>query len=81
MAALAAGLFQQAHAFGDDALFQGVGEVVDRQRQLGERTQMVEVLNELTGDPAWCPTFAFRLGYPNTDVLPSARRPVGEVLI
>ena len=56
-------------------------EVVDRQRQLGQRAQMAGVLDELTGDSAWRPTFAFRTGYPNAEVLPSARRPVSEVLI
>ena len=56
-------------------------EVVDRERQLGQRAQMANVLDELTGDPAWRSTFAFRLGYPNTDALPSARRPVSEVLV
>ncbi len=56
-------------------------EVVDRERQLGKPAQMAEVLDKLTGDPTWKPTFAFRLGYPDTDVLPSARRPVSEVLI
>lgn len=56
-------------------------EVVDRERQLGQRAQMASVLDELTGDPAWRPTFAFRLGYPNTNALPSARRSVSEVLI
>ena len=56
-------------------------EVVDRERQLGQSAQMAGVLDELTDDPAWRPTFAFRLGYPNTDALPSARRPVSEVLI
>ncbi len=56
-------------------------EVVDRQRQLGQRARMANVVDELTGGPAWRPTFAFRLGYPNTGVLPSARRPVSEVLV
>ena len=56
-------------------------EVVDRERQLGQSAQMASVLDELTGDSAWRPTFAFRLGYPNSDVLPSARRPVSEVLL
>ncbi len=56
-------------------------EIVDRERQLGQSAQMASVLDELTGDASWRPTFAFRLGYPNTDVLPSARRSVSEVLI
>ena len=56
-------------------------EVVDRERQLGQPVKTASVLNELTGDTTWRPTFAFRLGYPDSDVLPSARRPVGEVLV
>ena len=56
-------------------------EVVDRERQLKQSAQMASVLDELTRDSAWRPTFAFRLGYPNSDVLPSARRPVSEVLL
>ena len=56
-------------------------EIVDRQRQLGQRAQMASVLDELTGDSAWRPTFTFRLGYPDSSVLPSARRSVSEVLL
>jgi nitroreductase len=55
-------------------------EVVDRERQLQQRPQAQAVLAELTGDAAWRPTFAFRLGYPSTTPLPSARRPVEEVM-
>ena len=50
-------------------------EVVDRERQLKQSVQMADVLDTLTGDPTWRPTFAFRLGYPNSDVLPSAPPP------
>jgi len=56
-------------------------EVVDRDRQLGRNSEIAAVMEELTGEPAWRPTFAFRAGYPVNDVLPSARRPIGEVLI
>lgn len=56
-------------------------EVVDRERQLGQPAQIAEVLDVLTKDPTWRPTFAFRMGYPTSNVLPSARRPVSEVLV
>lgn len=56
-------------------------EVVDRDRQLGRASTTAMLLAELTGDAAWHPTFAFRLGYPRNAVLPSARRPVADVLI
>jgi hypothetical protein len=56
-------------------------EVVDRDRQLGRASATATRLAELTGDPAWRPTFVFRLGYPLNAVLPSARRPVEDLLI
>lgn len=56
-------------------------EVVDRDRQLGRASATATLLAELTGDAAWQPSFAFRLGYPVNEVLPSARRPVEDVLI
>jgi hypothetical protein len=56
-------------------------EVVDRDRQLGQPSRMAAVIAELTGDPAWQPTFAFRMGHPLNTPLPSARRPVAEVLL
>ncbi len=56
-------------------------EIVDRDRQLGQESSTALVMDAITGDPAWRPTFAFRLGYPVNSVLPSARRPVEEVLL
>ncbi|MCB0084075.1 MAG: hypothetical protein KDE47_24220 [Caldilineaceae bacterium] len=56
-------------------------EVVDRDRQLRRTSATATLLAELTGDAAWRPTFAFRLGYPINEVLPSARRPIEDVLI
>jgi hypothetical protein len=56
-------------------------EVVDRDRQLGRTSATPTFLAELTGDAAWRPTFAFRMGYPINEVLPSTRRPVEDVLI
>jgi hypothetical protein len=56
-------------------------EVVDRERQLGRPSTTAALLAELTGDPTWHPTFVFRLGYPLNEVLPSARRPIEDVLL
>ena len=56
-------------------------EVVDRDRQLGRAAATAALMDTLTADPTWRPTFAFRLGYPLNEILPSARRPVAEVLI
>lgn len=82
---LAGRLWQRAHLW---ATSQGLAmqpinqlpEVVDRQRQLGLEPQQAAILADVTGDAAWKPTFAFRLGYPTTAPLPSARRPVNDVL-
>ena len=56
-------------------------EVVDRDRQIGRESAVAAIMDDLTGDPTWRPTFAFRLGYPINEVLPSARRPVNDVLV
>lgn len=56
-------------------------EVVDRDRQLGRESAVAGVMDLLTGEPQWRPTFAFRMGHPINETLPSARRPVEEVLI
>ncbi|MEM7132139.1 MAG: twin-arginine translocation signal domain-containing protein [Chloroflexota bacterium] len=56
-------------------------EVVDRDLQLGQESATATLMDEITGEPAWRPTFVFRLGYPLNEVLPSARRSVEEVLV
>lgn len=56
-------------------------ELVDRERDLNREPQAVQVLAELTGDPAWKPTFAFRAGYSEWSALASPRRSVEEVII
>lgn len=58
-----------------------IPEIVDREQQLGNVPQMAETVAKLIGDTDWQPTFAFRMGYPKTKPLPSARRPVSEVLM
>ncbi len=56
-------------------------ELVDRQRALGQATPTAQALAEFTGDPAWQPTFVFRVGYPERSVPPSPRRPVKDVVV
>jgi hypothetical protein len=56
-------------------------EVVDRQLHLGMEPDMAKTLEQLTGDPAWKPTFAFRAGYPARKALPSPRRALRDVVV
>ena len=56
-------------------------EMVDRERQLNQPPQTAAVLAELTGDTGWKPTFAFRMGYPTREALPSPRRAVAAVVM
>lgn len=73
-------LFATARGLAMQPLNQPV-ELVDRERQLAQAPHAETVLAALTGDPAWKPTFAFRLGYPQRQVPPSPRRPVEEVIV
>jgi nitroreductase len=56
-------------------------EMVDRERQLGGEPRATRALSAITGDPAWKPTFFFRMGYPNREARPSPRRPVESVVL
>jgi hypothetical protein len=56
-------------------------ELVDRERQQGRAPGAARVLAELTGDPAWRPTFAFRMGFAARAAPPSPRRPVDAVVL
>ncbi len=56
-------------------------ELVDRERELNKEPHAAQVLADLTGDPAWKPTFAFRAGYPERAALASPRRPVEQVVV
>ena len=55
-------------------------ERVDRERELNKSPHAAQVLANLTRDPSWQPTFAFRAGYPEREALPSPRRAVEQVL-
>ncbi|MGO9604256.1 MAG: hypothetical protein ACLQAT_12825 [Candidatus Binataceae bacterium] len=55
-------------------------ERVDRERQLGLPASTAKTLATLTGDPAWHPTFAFRLGFPTRGASASPRRDPRSVI-
>ena len=84
---LAAGrIWQRAHLF---ATARGLAarpcneavEMVDHERALGRPASRVALLNEITGDASWQPTFVFYMGYPTLAAHASPRRPVESVLI
>jgi nitroreductase len=56
-------------------------EMVDHERALGKPASRAALLNEITGDPAWQPTFVFYMGYPKLTAHASPRRPVQAVLV
>ncbi|GLQ50572.1 Acg family FMN-binding oxidoreductase [Dyella flava] len=79
-------LWQRAHLL---ATARGLGgrpaneavETIDHERWHQQPPQIEAALATLTGDASWQPTFMFMLGYPVSNVLPSPRRPVTDVLI
>jgi len=56
-------------------------EMVDHERALGKPPTRIALLNEITGDPTWQPTFVFYMGYPTLSAHASPRRPVQAVLV
>ena len=58
-----------------------VPEMVDREMQLDKSAVTETALASLTGDPAWQPTFAFRLGWPERSSPASPRRALADVTI
>jgi nitroreductase len=79
-------IWQRAHLF---ATARGLAarpcneavEMVDHERALGRPPSRIGLLNEITGDPAWQPTFVFYMGYPTLSAHASPRRPVQAVLV
>lgn len=55
-------------------------ERVDREAELGLEPRTAAALAEITGEAAWRPTFAFRLGRAERPARLSPRRPLAEVL-
>jgi nitroreductase len=78
-------IWQRAHLF---ATARGLAarpsneavEMVDHEKALGRPASRVALLNEITGDPDWQPTFVFYMGYPTLPAHMSPRRPVQAVL-
>jgi nitroreductase len=56
-------------------------EMVDHERALGRPAARVALLNELTADFTWQPTFVFYMGYPKLSAHASPRRPVQDVIV
>lgn len=56
-------------------------EMVDHERALGKPASRLALLNEITGDPTWQPTFVFYMGYATLPAHASPRRPVEAVVM
>ena len=56
-------------------------EMVDHERALDRPAFSRSLLNEITGDPMWQPTFVFYMGYPTLPAHASPRRPIQAVLV
>ncbi|MGE0667192.1 MAG: hypothetical protein AB7O49_11605 [Sphingomonadales bacterium] len=56
-------------------------ELIDRARQLGKPPATARELEALVGDPAWRPTFVFRIGHAERSAKPSPRRAVDDVIM
>lgn len=81
---LAGRTWQRLHLF---ATAKGIGarpsneavEMVDYERALDKPATRAAMLNKITNDSAWQPTFVFYMGYPRLDAHASPRRPVDWV--
>jgi nitroreductase len=73
-------LFATAHGLAARPCNEGV-EMVDHERALGRPASRVALLNEITADPTWQPTFVFYMGYPKLSAHASPRRPVQAVVV
>jgi nitroreductase len=79
-------IWQRAHLF---ATARGLAarpcneavEMVDHERALGGPASRAALLNEITADPTWQPTFVFYMGYPKLSAHASPRRPVQAVIV
>lgn len=56
-------------------------EMVDHERALGKPPSRVALLNEITGDATWQPTFVFYMGYATVIANASPRRAARSVLL
>jgi nitroreductase len=79
-------IWQRAHLFATSRGLAGRPcnesvEIVDHERALGKPASHLALLNQITGDPDWQPTFVFYMGYPTLSAHASPRRPVQAVLV
>ncbi|WP_353062362.1 hypothetical protein RBB77_13760 [Tunturibacter psychrotolerans] len=56
-------------------------EMVDHERAQGRPASSAALLNEITGDSEWQPTFVFYMGFPTLAAHASPRRPLQSVLV
>jgi hypothetical protein len=73
-------LFATAHGLAARPCNEAV-EMVDHERALGRPASRVALLNEITADPTWQPTFVFYMGYPKLSAHASPRRPIQAALV
>jgi hypothetical protein len=73
-------LFATAHGLAARPCNEAV-EMVDHERALGRPASRAALLNEITADPTWQPTFVFYMGDPKLSAHASPRRPVEAVLV
>jgi nitroreductase len=73
-------LFATAHGLAARPCNEAV-EMVDHEMALGRPASRAALLNEITADPAWQPTFVFYMGYPKLSAHASPRRPVQAVIV
>ena len=59
----------------------GAIEIIDHERQRGQRPETTEALASFTHDKTWQPTFMFYMGYPTVPAEASPRRPLESVLL
>ncbi|HWS95765.1 MAG TPA: hypothetical protein VN620_04720, partial [Candidatus Methylomirabilis sp.] len=73
-------LFATAHGLAARPCNEAV-EMVDHERALGRPASRAALLNEITADPTWQPTFVFYMGYPKLSAHASPRRPIQAVIV
>ena len=73
-------LFATAHGLAARPCNEAV-EMVDHERALGKPASRAALLNEITADSTWQPTFVFYMGYPKLAARSSPRRPVQAVIV
>ena len=73
-------LFATAHGLAARPCNEAV-EMVDHERALDKPASRAALLNEITADSAWQPTFVFYMGHPKLSAHASPRRPVQAVIL